>query len=136
MDIFEIENPPITAQDLSAFETETGLLFPEDYRLHLLQYNGGNTISMDIYFGEPDDGINLLYFYPLKHGDSLMVEPSDYLPAKHISIGATSTGYLAMSLHEENYGSIYVHYSEAILKFLAPSFTEFIAGLIDYETWI
>ncbi|KMQ70293.1 hypothetical protein [Chryseobacterium koreense] len=87
---------------------------------------------MDIYFGFPDDGINLLYFYPLKYGDSEQVGQHDYLPYKHISIGRFSTGDLAMSLLEDTYGHIYFYYSEVELNFLSSSFTAFVSGLIDY----
>lgn len=85
------------------------------------------------FFGEPDDGINFSSFHPIKYGKSLLVEKKDYLPEKYIGIGLTGTGYLAMSLDEQTYGSIYVHYSEVELKFLATSFTEFTDGLIDYS---
>lgn len=132
MELFYQENPPITAQDIREFEANLGASLPEDYKAHLLTYNGGHSNSMDIYFGFPDDGINLFYFYPLKYGDSEQVEQHDYLPYKHISIGRFSTGDLAMSLLEDTYGHIYSYYSEVELNFLAPSFTAFVSGLIDY----
>lgn len=133
MEIFKTENQLITPEELNEFETEIGLSLPDDYKEHMLKCNGGSPHSYDFYFGVPDDGINLSYFYPIKYGTSSLVEKEDYLPEKYISIGKTQTGYLAMSLHEENYGSIFVHYSEVELEFLASSFTEFTDGLIDYK---
>lgn len=133
MELFYQENPPITEQDIQEFEANLGVSLPEDYKAHLLTYNGGHTNSMEIYFGVPDDGINLFYFYPLKYGDSEQVEQHDSLPYKHISIGRFDTGDLAMSLFEDSYGHIYSYHSEVELKFLAASFTEFVEGLIDYE---
>lgn len=134
MELFELRNKLITSEEIREFEAETGLSLPEDYKAHMLQYNGGHASGIDVFFGEPDDGINLSCFLPMKYADSsLVVETKDYLPEKYISIGLTQTGYLAMSLDEETYGSIYVHYSEAELEFLAASFTEFVNGLIDYS---
>lgn len=132
MDLFITANPPITLSDLQEFETSTGLFLPEDYKAHLLQYNGAKVESIYVYFGVPDDGINFFYFYPLKHGSSMQVEIVDYLPEKHITIGRTQGGSLAMSLDDEHYGNIYVYYSEGELTFLASSFTAFVSGLTDY----
>ena len=132
MELFIAENPPITLSDIQEFEAAKGLTLPEDYKAHLLRYNGAEVESIEVYFGVPDDGINFSYFHPLKYGDSILVDTEDYLPEKHITIGCTSTGYLAMSLAEEAYGHIYVYYSEAELTWLADSFTAFVSDLTDY----
>lgn len=132
MELFTAENPPITLNDIQEFETAKRLILPEDYKAHMLQYNGATVESIEVYFGVPDDDINFSYFHPLKYGDSILVDTRDYLPEKHITIGCTSTGYLAMSLAEDSYGSIYAYYSEAELTWLAGSFTAFISGLTDY----
>lgn len=131
-DLFSLEHQAISAEELQEFEAAIGLVLPEDYKAHMLAYNGGTASSIYLFFGEPDDGINLFGFYPIKYGDWLFAEPKNYLPEKYIAIGRTETGNLAMSLDETNYGNIYVHYSEVELEFLASSFTEFIDGLIDY----
>lgn len=132
MELFITKNPPITLGDIQEFETATELSLPEDYKADLLKYNGATTESIYIYFGEPDDGINFFYFLPLKYGSSMHVEIIDYLPEKHILIGCTQTGNLAMSLNDEDYGNVYVYYSEGELTWLASSFTAFVSGLIDY----
>ena len=128
---FEIENKLITPDELHEFELETGVSLPQDYKEYLLKYNGGSPLSYYLYFGEPDEGILLSGFKSIKYGASL-VEQKDYLPPKHLSIGYTETGYLAMSLDEKEYGNIFIYYSEAELKLLAPSFTKFLEGLVDY----
>ncbi|MEJ5102685.1 SMI1/KNR4 family protein [Chryseobacterium sp. MYb328] len=128
---FEIENKLITSDELHEFEIKTGISLPQDYKKHMLKYNGGSPLSYDLYFGEPDDGILLSGFKSIKYGTSL-VEQKDYLPPKYLSIGYTETGYLAMSLDEKEYGNIFIYYSEAELTLLAPSFTEFLEGLVDY----
>lgn len=132
MELFYQENPPITAQDIREFEANLGVSLPEDYKAHLLEYNGASVESIEVYFGEPDDDINFFYFLPLKYGDSMHIEMHDYLPRKHITIGCTRGGYLAMSLDDEHYGNIYAYYSEAELTWLASSFTAFVSGLTDY----
>lgn len=134
MELFKAENQLISRKELKEFETKIGLSLPEDYKAHMLKYNGGSVVNIYLFFGVPDDGINLFGFYPIKYGTTLFVDRKDYLPENHIGIGRTGTGYLAMSLDEKTYGSIYVHYSEVELEFLAPSFTEFIEGLGDYTS--
>lgn len=131
-DLFRLEHPLISIEELNEFEAAIGLPLPEDYKAHMLSCNGGTAADIYLFFGVPDDGINLFGFYPIKYGDTLFAGPRDYLPEKHLAIGRTGTGYLAMSLDETTYGNIYVHYSEVELEFLAASFTEFIDGLIDY----
>jgi hypothetical protein len=133
MKLFKAENQSISYEELEAFETTIALSLPKDYKAHMLQYNGGSVSSIYVFFGEPDDGINLFGFYPIKYGTSLFVERKDYLPEKYIGIGRTGTGYLAMSLNAENYGNIFVHYSDVKLEYLASSFTEFVNGLTDYS---
>lgn len=133
MKIVEANHSLITPKELKEFEAEIGLSLPEDYKMHMLKYNGGSASSIYLFFGEPDNGINLLGFYPIKYGTTLFAGKKDYLPEKHIGIGRTGTGYLAMSLDEKTHGNIYVHYSEVELQFLAASFTEFVAGLENYS---
>lgn len=133
MEFFEITNQLITPEELEAFEKEIGLCLPADYKAHMLQYNGATTASMDLFFGDPEDGIQFASFHPIKYGDSLLSGKRDYLPENYLALGLTGTGYLAMSLDEQTHGNVYVHYSEVELEFLAASFTEFIAGLIDYD---
>ncbi|WP_227871732.1 SMI1/KNR4 family protein [Flavobacterium kingsejongi] len=122
----------MTPEELNKFELEIELSLPEDYKAHMLKYNGGTPLSYYFYFGEPEDGIRLSYFFSIEYG-ALLVEKQDYLPKMHISIGKTETGYLSMSLDEENFGAIYVYYSEVELELIATSFTEFLNGLIDYS---
>lgn len=128
---FRIDHKCITQEELREFEEQIQLVLPEDYKAHMLTFNGGSPLTYYIYFGEPDDGINLSGFKPIKYGEDL-VEAKDHLPQKHLSIGYTETGYLAMSLDQDNYGSIFVYYSEAELKKIASSFTEFLEGLADH----
>lgn len=74
MELFTAENPPITLNDIQEFETAKGLTLPEDYKAHMLQYNGATVESIEVHFGVPDDDINFSYFHPLKYGDSILVD--------------------------------------------------------------
>ena len=131
-DLFRLTNHPLSPKELQEFEEKLALVLPEDYKAHMLVYNGGAASSSYIFWGVPDDGINLFGFHPIKYGRTLFVERKDYLPENHLAIGRTGTGYLAMSLDEKTYGNIYVHYSEVELEFLASSFTDFLDNLTDY----
>lgn len=50
MEIFQIKNQPISAEELKEFEMETGLSLPEDYKAHMLRYNGAEAAGIDIFF--------------------------------------------------------------------------------------
>lgn len=129
----------ITESDLVEFESMIGLTLPEDYKKHMLKYNGGKpTPSLGVYFGTPNNSIELSRFHSIKYGSSTIKsryeDSKRYLPGNHITIGYTITGNLCMSLDEKSYGHIYVYYSDVELEFLASSFTEFINGLNVYES--
>ena len=133
---FEKVNDEINENDLKIFEDTLGLTLPKDYKAHMLKYNGGEPESYGVYFGEQDNGVNLSYFHPLKYGDDSLEEYlslREDLPSNYISIGATITGGICMSLDEKDYGSIFVYYEDLNPEKLATSFSEFINGLIDYE---
>jgi len=61
--------------------------------------------------------------------ESGLIAKEDVLPQSDIYIGYTLTGPICMSLGE-NYGAIYVLYSDGERVDLASSFTEFVNGLV------
>ncbi|GGG23214.1 hypothetical protein GCM10011344_24940 [Dokdonia pacifica] len=128
---FEIENELITQEELEEFEQQLdGLKLPEDYKAHMLKYNGG--ITIEDYICGDNENIKFMYFLPIKYGSDTMenslIAREDVLPINDIYIGAVRGGELCMSLGENN-GSIYVFYSDGERIDLASSFTEFINGL-------
>lgn len=130
----------ITESDINDFELFIGLTLPDDYKEHMIKYNGGKPVPRrNIYFGDYDDGVGLSRFQSIKHGvdtiDNSHEKSKRYLPENYMNIGYTLTGNLCMSLDEKSYGHIYVYYSDVELEFLASSFTEFIEGLniVDLE---
>jgi len=133
---FYIQNQLVTEQEIQDFERGYDLTLPNDYKVDLLKYNGGVVTSSYLYFEHYDSGIRLASFQPLKYGydtiEKSYEDSRDYLPEKYINIGYTGTGNICISLQEQNYGAIYVYYSEVELAFIAASFTEFFRGLVDY----
>ena len=125
----------IEALDFKKVEEIHKIIFPEDYKVHMLKYNGGRPVSK--LFFKPDiwdDEIKLSYLLPLKYGSytferaNLKGELLDY-PEENLIIGHTLTGALSISFKESEYGSIYVFYSDGEMHKLANSFTEFLEGL-------
>lgn len=43
-------NTPASKDEIIAFEKETGVFFPEDYKSFLKKYNGGQPIPSAFYF--------------------------------------------------------------------------------------
>lgn len=134
---FRIEDQKITLQELQEFEALLeGLQLPEDYKQHMLQYNGGYPKGDYVCF-EPYEGIiTLSYFNPIKYGASTM---EDYLdmrnvfPKNQILIGIIVGGMLIISLDENSYGHIYIAYEDVNPEKIANSFTEFINGLFEAD---
>ena len=133
----KIKNKLITENEISELTNQTGKIFPKDYKDFLLKSNGAYFESSDIFFGEYDDDINVFEIYSLKYGKSNFLEHNEFndgiLDDGYFNIGRIRGGNICMSLQEQNYGSIYAYYSTVELEFLAPSFTEFLEGLIDYK---
>ncbi len=132
----DIEEKLVLPHEVEEIELELGVKFPSDYKDFMLVYNGGSSASTGVYFGGYDDGVRFSSFLPLKYGDDTLeesyLESRDVLPENLTPIGYTGTGFLAMSLGENDYGSVYVYYSDVEPEFLATSFTEFLNGLVDY----
>ncbi|EDP96811.1 SMI1/KNR4 family protein [Kordia algicida OT-1] len=125
----------ITLKEIEQLETDYSIKLPEDYKNHMLKFNGINPLE-DYYF-LPDtweDEINFFSTLPIKYGHYIFEKANligyleDY-PENHVSIGRTRTGGLSLSLHKEDYGSIYVYYSDGEMHKLAASLTEFLQGL-------
>ena len=128
---FRTRNELITQEELETFEEQLdGLKLPEDYKAHMLKYNGGGTI--EDYEWNTDENIQFSNFRPIKYGSMTMelglIARENVLPENDIYIGRITGGSICMSLGENN-GSIYVLYSDGERIDLASSFTEFINGL-------
>ena len=121
---------------MEAFEDlliKENLSLPEDYKKHMLKYNGGSTD--DPCEWHLDSRVEFFEFTPIKYGDytmekSFLISRRGVLPKKDIYIGRILGGNLCMSLSEENHGSIYVFYSDGERIDICNSFTEFVNGLV------
>ncbi|MGH1385149.1 SMI1/KNR4 family protein [Kordia sp.] len=129
---------------LVAFEETMEIRLPEDYRTHMLRYNGGVPIKENYaVFDEDiadvlvDETIIIKSFKYLDNGEgSLDMQArwggTDYIP-KGIDIGSTYGGILMMSLATGGFGSIYHMFSYGEPQKIANSWTEFVSYLIDED---
>ena len=129
----------ISIQEVEQLERDYNIKLPQDYKDHMLTYNGINPLKN--YYFQPniwEDEINFFSTLPIKYGDYIFEEANligylkDY-PENHISIGRSRTGSISISLKKDEYGSVYVYYSDGEIHKLANSFTEFLEGLEEYE---
>jgi hypothetical protein len=134
---FEIENELITDKEINDFEKKLkGFKLPDDYKGHMLKYNGG--VTLEFYEWYKDDEVQFLYFLPLKFEDNNMenalISKEGILPESDIFIGSIRGGKLCMSLARNgDKGSVYAFFSDGEKLDLANSFTEFVNGLVLSE---
>jgi len=148
----------VSLADIVAIEQAYGFVLPDDYKAHLLQYNGGWPLRKS--FAEPtQDGKLLLRkisdFKSVKYGPLTLEQSLRSLRASlHndlVPFGTETGGDLfVLSVGTEDYGSVYYISHESYkppkrterqqprqygkgVSFLAPSFTAFLAGLIKVE---
>ncbi|KAB1158918.1 SMI1/KNR4 family protein [Tenacibaculum aiptasiae] len=131
---FKTKFEKITQLELNEFELLLdGLKLPEDYKQHLLQYNGGYPDGDYVCFKHPNKIIHLEYFHAVKSGLEEYLFLRNVLPKGQISIGAIPGGRISISLDEVSYGSIYISYEDVNPEKIADSFTEFINGLFEAD---
>lgn len=138
-------NNILSEQDILDFEKRQNIKLPDDYKHFLLNYNGvyifkdDRSIRTSEEFEGEDYGLN---FEPVLQINTLDdVENSRDLDMfeKTIYFARPANGMFAMSLREEDYGSIYYGCDEwtfneedirmGSIVFLAKSFSEFIEKL-------
>ncbi|QTD39187.1 SMI1/KNR4 family protein [Polaribacter batillariae] len=134
---FEFEaNQPLTSADIEAFEGRIGKILPEDYKQHMLKWNGGRVRQLNLeHKNHPDDGdMSLSYFYAIDYDvttiESLMGYLGDAMPKDFILIGSTNAAKVIMSLKDNDYGEISVMFSDGYIIDMSPSFSQF---LEDYS---
>ncbi len=129
------EEKLISNLDITNLELEYKISLPSDYKEKMIEMNGLSAMT-DLYFKSEiwDDEIEFFYVFSIKYGSSTFEkynttgELNDY-PEGHVSIGRSRTGHFSMSVSKNNYGSIYVYYSDGEIHKIADSFTEFLEGL-------
>lgn len=153
----ETENP-ITLNQITEIEQRINLVFPEAYKLHLLQQNGGRC-KPNVFSFEQDGKItnsDINWFLAIYGGKyhNLWDDIDTYkldekrLPTHILSIASDSCGNLVcISCGADDYGCVYfwdheleVDYTESDdtdysnLYLIAPNFNEFLDGLVDIES--
>lgn len=150
----------ISMADIEALEQECNFTLPADYKAHLLKNNGGWPTYTAFLQPDPDEPGKFISrevseFAALKHGentleDNLMMLGGDI--HDHLVAFADEGGgdLFCLSVGPEDHGSVYYVSHEAYeppkrkemsqprkygegVYFLAPSFTEFLNGLVRSE---
>ncbi|CAL2094280.1 SMI1/KNR4 family protein [Tenacibaculum sp. 190524A05c] len=134
---FKIDEKTTTIEEFNQFEALLeGLKFPDDYKSHMLTYNGGYPEGDYVCFRHNDQIIEFDYFHSIKHGGGAMesyLDMREVLPKNQITIGAILGGGVCISLNQSDYGSISIYYEDVILEKIANSFTDFINGLFEAD---
>jgi hypothetical protein len=127
---------------LVTFEEALKMRLPEDYRNHILKYNGGKPIKEnyavfdhDLTGVIVDETIIIKSFNYLDNGEGSLDRQirwggTDYI-SKGIDIGSTYGGILMMSLAAGEIGSIYHMFSYGEPQKIANSWSEFVSHLVD-----
>jgi hypothetical protein len=119
---------PIEPNNLLELEDLLGNQLPEDYKAHMLKYNGGRVpYTKDCVIELNKSEYILGGFHQIdevkKSYNNKILYPN------YISIGDITGGYLAMGYKENNKGEIYVYFSDEKPYKIANSFTEFLESL-------
>ena len=128
----------ITLQELNDFQTLIGLPLPEDYRQHMLTYNGGIVNELNnAHISNPEGGGGISKFYPIKYGGHTMEKSyqntNDILPNGYLAIGtAKGGGEIIISLNNDTtYGHTKHWYPDGTIYDLSPSFTQLINDQVE-----
>lgn len=131
---------PITLSDLISFEAILNATLPQDYKQHMLSYNGGLVIPNEIRhinYDSADHGIS--DFYPIKYGfdimENIFSDLNGIIPSGFISIGKTrGQGEIIMSLiNDSSYGNIKEWYPDGFNYDLSPSFTQLLNNMVESD---
>jgi hypothetical protein len=126
----------ITLEELNTFETLIGKTLPQDYRQHMLTYNGG-VLEQDVdHVNYPEGGQGISSFHPIKYGyypmEELFEDLNDVLPTGNIAIGVTDAqGIIIMSLNNDStYGNIREFFPDGDIQDLSSSFTQLLNDMV------
>ena len=133
--IMDFDSQAITIEELNAFETLISKTLPQDYRQHMLTFNGG-VLEEDVDHVNYSGGGGISYFYPIKYGFDTMEDVyedlNSILPNGYISIGKTdSGGQIIISLNNDsNYGNIKEWFTDGETRDLSPAFTQLLNDMV------
>ena len=128
----------ITLAELNEFQAMIGKPLPEDYRQHMLTYNGGDVAEMNnAHISNPEGGSGIEDFYPIKYGGNTIEEVNstlgDEIPSGYLIIGcARGGGKIIISLNNDTtYGYTKHWYPDGSIYDLSPSFTQLINDQVE-----
>lgn len=128
---FDNDFNEISKADIQRIEQLIGSKLPNDYKNHMMNYNGGSVpLWKNYYFEFQDDSITLGRFHTISSLENYFNKRLSFLYPKLLSIGSVNGGSLAIGYQNENFGNIYVYFSDEGPHKIANSFTEFIESLI------
>lgn len=161
MKILKIKDPEIiiNSKDIKKIEKKLNINLPEDYKKHLLKYNGGHPIKngyplIEYIDNDPNDNsADIAWFLAIYDGeyDNFLKNYHTFkiwqkrMPDELIPIGCGSGGdQICISVKGNNYGKVYFwnHEQEAYegeepdysnVHLIANSFTEFINSLYQFD---
>lgn len=129
---------PISLEDLNEFQALIGNPLPEDYRQHMLTYNGGIVNEYNnTHLSNPEGGDGIAQFYPIKYSSYTLEEInndlSNLVPSGYLIIGRSRDGgEIIISLNNDStYGHTKLLYSDETIKYLSPSFTQLINDQVE-----
>ena len=126
----------ITLEELNTFETFIGMKLPEDYRQHMLTYNGGVVVEDNIeHKNHKKGGRGISSFHPIKYGYYIMEEVFEDLngiiPEGYLAIGKSDNGgIILISLNKDSYGKTILMYSDGDIENLSDSFTQLLNDMV------
>jgi hypothetical protein len=145
-DRFCVERFPLPGEaQLSALEQRLGVVFPDDYRQFILEYNGGYFKCPEITpVGEgcPLETLESLFGIGASHGVAELGRPSDIAlfddndPPKIVPIGSTGMGGLIIldTAPGEGRGAIFLKKAFGDFYYLLDGIEAFLA-LLREPTW-
>ncbi|MBI2826026.1 MAG: SMI1/KNR4 family protein [Planctomycetia bacterium] len=126
---------------MDLLEQRVGVIFPDDYRRFVLEFNGGYFSEPEITpvsEGCPDDGLTCLYGIGASHQEAELGRPAtlaifdDNDPPKIVPIGNTGMGGLVILITEfEGRGEIFLKKAFGDFYYLADGIEEFFDLLRD-----
>lgn len=125
----------ITLEELNTFEALIGKTLPQDYRQHMLTYNGG-VLEQDVEHVNYSDSGGIASFHPIKYGyytmEELFEDLKEFLPSGYIPIGKTSNGgQIIISLNNDStYGNIKEWFTDGDTRDLSSSFTQLLNDMV------
>ena len=136
---FKHTKAAVVQPDIDRFETAYGVSLPNDYKAHLLRFNGGVPEKNKINIGDAVD-LRIAGFYSLTHGTNTLESITDMLkvwekvlPEHLVPIAFDGgAGQICLSVSDEDRGSTWLYYPDTEeLTFLSASFSEFLEALHD-----